>query len=192
MWALIIVVLVLVIALPAVGATIYFNLYNRLVALKNDVDNAFSTIDVMLKKRTDLIPNLVAVAKTYMESEQATLTQIAELRSQARSGQLSSQERLQVENKISRAIGNFMIAVEAYPDLKANTQFMQLQRALNEVEEQISAARRFYNSAVTEYNTSIEMFPTILIATQLRYTPRTLFEAAEEDRRNVDVRALLQ
>ncbi len=165
-------------------------LYNSLVGKKNQVDNAFASIDVMLKKRCDLIPNLVATAKQYMQFEQQTLTNIAGLRARAVSGRLNSEARVEVENQISRELGNLMVAVEAYPDLKANQNFLQLQGSLNEVEEQISAARRFYNSAVTDYNNAVEMFPTNIFANMMSYRRQAVFEATETERRNVNVRDL--
>jgi LemA protein len=164
--------------------------YNTLVGKKNQVDNAFASIDVMLKKRCDLIPNLVATAKEYMQFEQQTLTNIAGLRARAVSGRLSPEARVDVENQLSRELGNLMVAVEAYPDLKANQNFLQLQGSLNEVEEQISAARRFYNSAVTDYNNAVEMFPTNIFANMMSYRKRPWFEATETERRNVNVRDL--
>ncbi len=168
---------------------VYITLYNGLVAKKNEVENAFSTIDVILKKRCDLIPNLVAVADKYMQFEQETLTRISGLRSRALSG-LEDEERVQIENQLTREIGNILVQIEAYPNLKANQNITQLMSSLNEVEEQISAARRFYNSTVTDFNNAIEMFPTNILASQMNYRRKRVFEADERDRQNVDVRGL--
>jgi len=179
--------LTLLLLILVIGGTI-IALYNSLVGKKNQVDNAFATIDVMLKKRCDLIPNLVAVAQQYMKSEQKTLTKIAGLRSRALSAQGNT--RIDIENQLSRDLGNIMVAVEAYPDLKANQNFLQLQQSLNEIEEQISAARRFYNTSVTDYNNAIEMIPTNILASNMGYRRRDLFEAAEQERQNVDVQSL--
>lgn len=178
------------VAIVVLLAIVYFSLRNSLVAKKNQVENAFATIDVLLKKRCDLIPNLISSVQQYMQFEQKTLMDIARLRSQAVSGQLTGNERVQLENQISRALGNIMVAVEAYPDLKASANFQQLQGSLNEVEEQISAARRFYNAAVTDYNNAVEMVPTNAIASSMNYRVKQLFEATEQERRNVDVRNL--
>ncbi|HIK55997.1 MAG TPA: LemA family protein [Synechococcales cyanobacterium M55_K2018_004] len=167
---------------------VYLLIYNSLVGKKNQVEQAFSSIDVLLKKRCDLIPNLVATVKNYMQFEQKTLVEVTRLRSRAIQAQ--GDTRIDLENQISRAIGNIMVAVEAYPELKANQNFITLQESLNEIEEQISAARRFYNSAVTDYNNAVEMFPTNLVASQMNYRLRRLFEATEQDRRNVDVGSL--
>ncbi|MEH1906154.1 LemA family protein [Nostoc sp.] len=139
-------------------------LYNNLSYKKNQVDNAFSSIDVVLQKRCALIPRLVTLAQMYMQFEQKILTEISRLRSRATSKNLSDNSRIAVEDQISRTLNKIIIAVEAYPELKTNQHFIQLQYSLNEVEEQISAARRFYNSAVTEYNNAVEMFPTNIIA----------------------------
>ncbi|MBO9997907.1 MAG: LemA family protein [Cyanobacteria bacterium SID2] len=162
-------------------------IYNGLIRLRNQVENAFSSIDVILKKRHDLIPNLVAVAKKYADFEMQTLTKISGLRSRAISGRLRSNARLDVENQLSREIGNFLVAVEAYPQLKADRNFLQLQASLNEVEEQLSAARRFYNTSVTEYNNAIEMFPTNIVANHLNYRRKKVLETPASERQNVDV-----
>lgn len=163
-------------------------LYNTLVGKKNQVDNAFASIDVILKKRCDLIPNLVATVKQYADYEQETLTRVVGLRARALSA--DGDERIQVENQISRELSGIMVNVEAYPDLKASQNFMDLQQSLNEVEEQLSAARRFYNTAVTDYNNAIEMFPTNLLASGMNYSRKTVFEATEQERQNVNVKSL--
>ena len=165
-------------------------LYNSLISKKNQVDNAFASVDVLLKKRTDLIPNLVSTVQNYMQYEKNTLVELTRLRSRAMSGQVSADERVELENKISRSIGGLLVAVENYPELKANQNFMQLQGALNEIEEQISAARRFYNSAVTDYNNAVEMFPTNLIAGQMNYRLKRVFEINEQERQNVNIKNL--
>lgn len=164
--------------------------YNRLVRLRNDAKKAFATIDAMAKKRYDLIPNLVATVQKYMEHERATLTEITELRAKAMSGDLSDNEKVDLNNKINRAMGSIMVAVENYPDLKANQNFMQLQGSLNEVEEQLSAARRAYNAAVTEYNNAVQMFPSNVFATIFGFKSKLLFEITEKERQNVDVKSL--
>ncbi|HEY9625200.1 MAG TPA: LemA family protein [Crinalium sp.] len=171
-------------------ALIIAALYNSLVGKKNQVDNAFGSIDVQLKKRCDLIPNLIATVQNYMQFEQKTLVEVTRLRSQVVSGRVTGDQRIDVENQISRALGNIMVAVESYPELKANQNFMHLQASLNEIEEQISAARRFYNTAVTDYNNAVEMFPTNIMAGQMGYRTKKVFEATEQERRPVDVRSL--
>lgn len=165
-------------------------IYNTLVSKKNEVKNAFASMDVYLKKRYDLIPNLVATVQTYMKHERETLTQITEMRTKAISGNISDDERIELDNKMTKAIGGIMVAVENYPDLKANQNFIQLQKSLNEIEEQISAARRAYNSAVTEYNNAVEMFPTNIFANMMGYKKKLVFEITEQERQNVDVKKL--
>lgn len=186
------ILLALILLLPLVVGGVVWFFFNNLVAKKNQVDQAFSSVDVLLKKRCDVIPNLVSIAKTYMEFEERTLVKVTQLRSQVMKGQGSTENRVQLENELSGALANVLALTENYPDLKTDGQFVQLQGSLNEVEEQLSAARRFYNRAVTDYNNSIEMFPSNLIATWRRDEAKQLFEATAQDRRAIDVRNLLQ
>ncbi|MFC1808661.1 LemA family protein [Candidatus Omnitrophota bacterium] len=162
-------------------------IYNSLIAKKNQVANVFASLDALLKKRYDLIPNLVSTVKTYMKHEQQTLTDITEMRAKAVSGQLSDDERVDLDNKMQHAMKGIMVAVENYPDLKANQNFIQLQASLNEIEEQVSAGRRAFNASVTDYNNAIEMFPTSIFASMMNYKRKTLFEISEAERQNVDV-----
>lgn len=162
-------------------------MYNTLVGKKNQVENAFAGMDTMLKKRYDLIPNLIEAVKKYMEHERGTLNELTELRAQAMTGSLSDDERVALDNKISKAIGGINVAVENYPDLKADQNFKHLQSSLNEVEEQISASRRSYNASVTSYNNSVEMFPTNILAGMMNYKRKAVFEIPEAERGNVDV-----
>ena len=179
--------MIIAIIIIAVVAIFIALLYNSLVAKKNQVNNAFASTDALLKKRYDLIPNLVSTVKTYMQHEQKTLTEITEIRSKAMSGQLSDDEKMDLDNKMAKAVGGIMVAVENYPDLKANQNFLQLQGSLNEIEEQISAARRAYNASVTDYNNAVEMLPTNILASMMNYKQRKLFETAEAERQNVNV-----
>lgn len=164
--------------------------YNRFVRLRNQADQAFSTIDVMAKKRYDLIPNLVAAVEKYMQHERGTLTEITEMRARALQGNLSPNERVDLENKITRTLGNIQVAVENYPDLKASENFRQLQGSLNEVEEQLSAARRAYNAAITDYNNAVQLFPSNVFALVFHFRSRNWLETPEEERKNVDVKKL--
>lgn len=179
-----------VVAIIGVPILIVVVMYNSLIGKKNMADNAFAGIDAILKKRYDLIPNLIATVKQYMEHEKGTLTEITELRAKAMSGNLSDDEKVELNNKLGKAIGGIMVAVENYPDLKANENFMQLQRTLTEIEEQLSAARRAFNAAITDFNNAIEMFPTNIIAGMMNYKRRQLFEASEIERQNVNVKDL--
>lgn len=166
-------------------------IYNGLIFKKNQVSKSFSSVDVLLKKRWDLIPNLVAVVKHHLEFEQQTLAEITRLRSQVMSGGVSAEQRLTLENQISRTMGNIVASIENYPDLKSDHHVNQLLTSLNETEEQISAARRFYNAAVTEYNNALEMFPSNLVAGYMRYQSQQLFVTPAEERSNINVGNLL-
>ncbi len=165
-------------------------IYNNLVGKKNQVENAFGSIDAMLKKRYDLIPNLVESVKAYLKHEKETLTHLTELRTQMMSGNQSTDERVQLENQISGVMRNVMIAVENYPDLKASEQFSLLQRSWNEAEEQISAARRAYNAAVTDYNNGVEQFPSNIFASMLNYQRKAVFVIPEVERQNVSAKEM--
>lgn len=177
---------IIIAVLAAVGIVVAV-LYNGLINKKNQVDNSFATIDTMLKKRYDLIPNLVDAVQEYMKHEAGVLKEVTAMRAKATSGNLTQDETVDLNNRIGRAMRGIMISVENYPDLKASTNFLQLQGALNEVEEQISAARRAYNANVTDLNNAIEMFPTNLLAALMNLQRRQLFEADEEERENPDV-----
>ncbi len=162
-------------------------LFNSLVGKKNQVTNVFASIDALLKKRYDLVPNLVATVKTYLEHEKSLLTELSEIRARAVSQPVSDYEKIALDNRLSKALGSVMIAVENYPDLKASNNFLQLQSSLNEIEEQISAARRAYNASVTDYNNAIEMFPSNLLAAAMNLKKKEVFVIDPEQRRNVDV-----
>jgi LemA protein len=157
-------------------------LYNSLIVKKNRVENAFASIDVMLKKRYDLIPNLVETVKGYASHERAVLEEVTELRRQAVSGNKSTEERIVMDNLLSDALSRLIVTVERYPELKASGHFLHLQRSLNEVEEQLSASRRAYNAAVTAYNTAIEIFPNSLLAQTLSFKHRTLLATPRDER----------
>ena len=162
-------------------------IYNSMAGKKNQVEYAFAGIDAMLKKRFDLIPNLIATVKKYMKHEAETLIKVTEMRAQAVSGKLNSEDAVAVDNQFSKAMGGIMVAVENYPELKADKNFIQLQRSLNEIEEQLSASRRAFNASVTDYNNAVEMFPTNVFAGMMNYRGRELFEIPEAERKNVNV-----
>ena len=174
-------------AIILIPILIFIVVYNGLISKKNNVEYAFSSIDVMLKKRTDLIPNLIASVKQYMQHESGLLTKITELRNSVMKAPEGSPERFDLENKLGSALGQVRVAVENYPDLKANTNFLQLQAALNEIEEQISASRRAFNASVFEYNNGVEMFPSNIVANILGYKRKVSFEIPAADRENVNV-----
>ena len=165
-------------------------MYNSLVSKKNQVENIFASVDTQLKKRYDLIPNLVATVSKYMEHEKSLLTEVTKLRAEANKPDISENQKIALDAKVTSALGSIMIAVENYPDLKANENVMHLQGSLNEIEEQISAARRAYNQAVTDYNNAIEMIPTNFMATAMNYRRKEVFEISEGERQNVNVKEL--
>ena len=156
--------------------------FNGLVMKRNRCENAFATIDVMLKKRYDLIPNLVETVRGYARHERELLEQVTELRARAASGPLPTDEAVVLNNRITGLLRRLLVVVEAYPELKANENFLQLQRALNEVEEQISAARRAYNAAVMDLNNAVQMFPSSIVAGMTGFGTRRFFEAAGAER----------
>jgi len=180
------------IGVPVILVLAIVLLYNSLIAKKNQVTNVFGTIDAMLKKRYDLLPKLIVAVKQYMQHERGVLEQITEMRAKAVSGGLSDDQRVDLDNKISKLLGGIMVAVENYPQLKASENFLQLQAAMNEIEEQISAARRAYNAAVTDYNNAVEMFPTNVLASMMSYRLKNVFEIAESQRQDVDTDKLFK
>src|SRR5215203_5305861 len=170
-------VLPLVLVLALLGAVL---IYNRLVRLRNQVKTAWADIDVQLKRRHDLVPQLVAAVQGYAGHERGVLTAVTELRAQAIA--LTSPAKLgQVEASLEKSLTQLFALKEAYPDLKANQNFLQLQRDLVEVENNLQYARRFYNGAVRDYNTTIERFPGMLIEHDGGCTANEFFSAEEDE-----------
>ena len=173
------VILIIAAAIFLIGAV----LYNSLIRRKNQIEYAYGAIDAMLKKRYDLIPNLIEIVKQYMTYEQDTLSKIVALREQVNvQPGMPAEERIRTEDAITNLLGKVRIAVENYPELKANTNFIQLLGTWTEIEEQLSAARRTYNSAVTNYNNAVEMFPSNIIANMMRYTRKEVLAIPEVER----------
>ena len=175
-----------------VTAIILILIYNSLVAKKNQVDNIFASVDTQLKKRYDLLPNLIASVSKYMEHEKSILEEVTKLRSQANNPKISNEHKIALDAQVSSALGSIMVAVENYPELKANENVMHLQHSLNEIEAQIAAARRAYNQAVTDYNNALEMIPTNFMASMMAYSKKRVFEITEHERENVNVKELLK
>lgn len=163
------------IALPMLILLLGILLFNNLISKKNKVEEAYSGIDVMLKKRTDLIPRLVNTVKGSMQHERETLTELTQLREKLLNKDTSPNDRFTMENQLGKLLGNIQLRAEAYPELKANQNFALLQNSLNEMEEQLSAARRAYNAAVNSFNNGMEMFPSNIVAKLMGYTNKTLF-----------------
>lgn len=166
-------------------------MYNSLVGKRNQIRNIFGTMDALLKKRWDLIPNLVSTVKGYADHERGLFENVTQARAQAQQGQLSQDQQVGLENSFMQLLGVVRATVENYPNLKASDNFMHLQRTLNELEEQISAARRAYNAAVTDYNNSVQMFPTNIIAGMFSFSEKPLFRIDAAQRENPDVGKLL-
>ena len=145
-------------------------IYNTLVKLKNNRENAFADIDVQLKQRHDLVPQLIGAVKGYMEHERGTLESITNARNKAM-GASSINEKIAAEQQLSSALSGFSIQVEAYPDLKASSNFMQLQTELSDIENKLAAVRRFFNSATKELNIAVQKFPNVLFASMFVSTP---------------------
>ena len=150
-------------------------MYNRFVRQRNILDEAWSGIDVQLKRRHDLIPNIVETVKGYAKHEKTVLEEITHLRSRL-SGPASMKEKGELENNFSQALKSIFALAEAYPDLKANQNFIDLQRILTETEEQIQLARRYYNGAARNYNTMVESFPNNLVAKMFGFNKADFFE----------------
>ena len=182
---------IILIAAPLVFLLLlYIILSNRLTYRRNQAENAFASLDAYLKKRFDLIPNLVAAVQQYMGHEKSVLAEITALRSEAMKSGLSSDEVIEINNRMNRAMRSVNVAMENYPDLKSNTNILQLQASLNEVEEQISAARRAYNASVLAFNHGGQLFPSSLIASIQGFSPKPYLETPDTERNNIDVNSL--
>jgi LemA protein len=161
------------------------SLYNRLVRLRNNRENAFADIDVQLRQRHDLIPQLVESVRGYMKHEATVLKDITEARANAIKAS-GINEKIKAEQQLSGALRGLQIAVEAYPDLKASTNFMQLQEEISDVENKLAAARRFFNSATKELNVATEVFPSNIVATMFNFKKEMMFDLGEEGRKTME------
>ncbi|MHB8528279.1 MAG: LemA family protein [Caulobacteraceae bacterium] len=168
-------VLIVIVVIIAVLVAMMIGTYNRLVALRQNANEAFADIDVQLKQRQDLVPNLVETVKGYAAHERGTLDEVTAARAAA-AGASGVENRIQAENALSGALGRLMAVAEAYPNLKANENFVQLQSALSDLENKLAAARRFFNNAVAEFNASIQRFPAVLFAAAMGFTAREFFD----------------
>jgi LemA protein len=164
-----------------VGTVLYLiSLYNRLVSLRQSADAAWSDIDVQLKRRYNLIPALVDTVKGYKEYEAETLEKVIQARQMGLNAQ-SVKEHEAADNLLTQALGRLFALAEAYPDLKANVNFLDLQQQLSQIESAIQNARRYYNAVVRDYNTRIESFPDLLIAQKYNFRPKEFFELDESE-----------
>ena len=180
-WAIVLIVVLVLLVFYVIST------YNGLVVARNKVKDQFSQIDVQLKRRFDLIPNLVETVKGYAKHESETLEKVIAARNNYANAKTDA-EKLEASKEMSRGVMNIMALAESYPDLKANTNFIDLQNQLKEVEDKISYARQFYNDTVLMFNNKIEMFPSNLVASIFGFKKETFFEVDEKERENVKVK----
>jgi LemA protein len=178
----------LVFVLVVVGIAVYLlTIYNALIRLKNDIDKAWSNIDVLLKQRHDELPKLIETCKGYMQYEQHAFQSIVEARNAYQKASTVA-EKAQADNLMSGALKNLFALAENYPELKANNNFMALQNRISELEEKIADRREFFNDDVNTYNIRIQQLPDVFIARVMNLQPRDLFKVSEEDRQDVQVK----
>ncbi len=173
--AIIIIVVIVLIVLWAVGA------YNGLIRLRNNRENAFADIDVQLKQRYDLIPQLVETVKGYAKHESTVLQNVTNARAAAMNA-TTIDDKIKADNALTTALAGLKVSLEAYPDLKANQNFMQLQGEIADIENKIAAARRYFNSATRELNNAVQTFPSNIIAGMFHFQIETMFEVPKEER----------
>lgn len=172
----------------ATGVAIYATiLYNELVGLRNENDRAFANIDVLLKQRHDEIPNLVSCVKGYMNHERQTLEAVAQART-ASIGAASISQKAQADLRLTVALHALFAVAERYPDLKANQNFLALQKRISELEERIADRREFFNDDVATYNTRIAQVPEVFLARPMKLRPRQLFQVTEQERQQVEIK----
>ena len=176
---LVIVVLVVLLIVWGIGV------FNNLVRLRNNRENAFANIDVQLKQRHDLIPQLVATVKGYAQHEKELLTRVTEARAAAMQA-TGINDKIAAENQLSSALAGLRVSLEAYPDLKANQNFLQLQSEISDVENKLASTRRYFNTATRELNNAIETFPSSIIAGMKGFTKQPMFEVPKDERAAYD------
>lgn len=179
-WVIILIVIVVLLILWLIGT------YNKLVRARNKVRDQWAQIDVQLKRRFDLIPNLIETIKGYTKHESETLENVIKARNTYLSAS-TPQDQMNADGELTNAISKLFALTESYPDLKANTNFMELQSELKVTEDKIAMARQFYNDTVLQYNNIVQTFPTVLIAGMFGFKTENFIEAAENERQNVKV-----
>jgi len=177
--AIIVIVVIVLLIMWIIG------IYNNLVGLRNNRENAFANIDVQLKQRYDLIPQLVATVKGYAAHEKEVFEKVTEARTAAMNA-TTINDKIAAENELTKAMVNLKAVAEAYPDLKANQNFMQLQTEISDIENKLAAVRRFFNSATKELNNGVQKFPAVLIANMFGFHKEPLFDVGETERVNMD------
>lgn len=180
MWLWIILAVIILIIIYA------FILYNNFISLDNKVKEAFSTMDVYLKKRWDLIPNLVETVKGYTKYEEETLTRVTKLRNTVYN-EMTNDEKIINNEELSSDVSKIMALKEAYPELKANENFIDLSNKLTKIEDDIANARKYYNGTVRIYNNKVQMFPNNIFAKIFNYKTKRMFEASLEDKQNIKI-----
>lgn len=178
--------LYILIAIIAVVAIYVIVQYNKLINARNDVKEAFSTMDVYLKKRWDLVPNLVEVVKQYAKHEEDTFTQITALRT-GNYDEMLTNKKININEQLTEGISKVMAVAENYPELKASENFLNLSAELTKIEDEIANSRKYYNGTVRNLNNKIQMFPSNIIATIFKFEQANMFEANIEERNNVKV-----
>ncbi len=177
--------IILVVIVVAVLAFVWF-LYNSLIRSRLRVSEAFSQIDVQLKRRTDLIPNLLETVKGYAKHEKDVFTKVTELRTSLMNAK-GPEEKAQVNNQLSQTLKSIFAVAEGYPELKASDNFKELQEELEDTENKIAYSRQFYNSVVMDYNAKLQVFPNVFFAKLLNFKPAEFFAASEAERKEVKV-----
>ncbi|MDO4962735.1 MAG: LemA family protein [bacterium] len=180
MWIYVVIGIIILIIIYAII------LYNSFIKLNNKVTEAFSTMDIYLKKRWDLIPNIVETVKGYAKHEKDTLKEIVDLRNNAYN-EMSDEEKIKTNEQLSSKINKIMALAEAYPDLKSNENFKDLSNQLTKVEDDIANSRKYYNGVVRTFNNKVEMFPNNIFARLFGYKSKAMFEASENERKNIKV-----
>ena len=175
----------IILAVVVVLAVWMVGIYNNLVKLRNNRENAFANIDVQLKQRHDLVPQLVATVKGYATHERELLESVTRARTQAMQA-VTINDKIQAENMLSQALSGLKVAVEAYPDLKANQNFLHLQQEVADLENKLAATRRFFNSATRELNNAVQTFPSVLVAGMFGFRREPMFEVPQADRATYD------
>lgn len=187
-WAILLIVLAVIVAIGLAVGIWWVSTFNKLTRQRNDVKEAYSTMDVYMKKRYDLVPNLVETVKGFAKHEKETLTNVMQARNAAMNAG-STKQKIEGENALTQTLSRLFAVAENYPDLKANQNFVELQKQLTSLENDIAQSRKYYNGCVKIFNTKIEVFPTNLIAGKFKFEKFDLFEVdKQEERQNVQVK----
>ena len=177
--------IIIIVAVVVLLALVCISIYNSLVKLRNNRENAFANIDVQLKQRHDLIPQLVATVKGYAQHEKELLTRVTEARAAAMQA-TGINDKIQAENQLSSALAGLKVSLEAYPDLKANQNFLQLQNEISDIENKLAATRRYFNTATRELNNKVQTFPSNILAGMFGFQKEPMFEVPKEERATME------